>query len=355
MRVQMAAARGTVAVVIAVTACGAPPPAKTVNPRVAAEGKALYDEYCALCHGENGAGYAADNASALGNQQFLATVSDELLHAGIERGRPGTPMAAYGAALGGPLNDQQIRLMITYLRSLQREASVELSDQRVVGDPARGAAVYAGQCASCHGDKGQGKTAQSLNNPVLLGTASDAFLRAAIVDGRAGTPMPAFDDRLESEQINDVTALIRSWQRPEATPPDPNAAPEVKGVVLNPKGPTPAFPPLREGRYVPAVAVKAALDTGARLVLVDARPRSDWLISHLPGSVPVPYYEVDQLVAKLPNDGTWVIAYCGCPHAASGKVMDALRQRGFKNTAVIDEGFFVWQERGYPVVGRPKP
>ena len=30
-------------------------------------GAHLYDKHCALCHGENGEGYEADNANALGN------------------------------------------------------------------------------------------------------------------------------------------------------------------------------------------------------------------------------------------------------------------------------------------------
>ena len=57
------------------------------------------------------------------------------------------------------------------------------------------------------------------------------------------------------------------------------------------------------------------------------------------------------LVARLPRDGTFIVAYCGCPHAASGRVVDALRERGFENTAVLDEGVLVWRDLGYPVEG----
>ncbi len=61
------------------------------------------------------------------------------------------------------------------------------------------------------------------------------------------------------------------------------------------------------------------------------------------------------MTAKLPRDGTWILAYCGCPHAASGQVMDSLRAAGFPNTAVIDEGIFEWIRRGYPVTHGTKP
>jgi cytochrome c oxidase cbb3-type subunit 3/ubiquinol-cytochrome c reductase cytochrome c subunit len=48
-----------------------------------------------------------------------------------------------------------------------------------------------------------------------------------------------------------------------------------------------------------------------------------------------------------------VLAYCACPHHVSGEVVDALRKRGYKHTAVIDEGVFAWQQKGYPVVTAP--
>jgi cytochrome c oxidase cbb3-type subunit 3/ubiquinol-cytochrome c reductase cytochrome c subunit len=46
-----------------------------------------------------------------------------------------------------------------------------------------------------------------------------------------------------------------------------------------------------------------------------------------------------------------VLAYCACPHHASGAVVDELRKRGYAHTAVIDEGVLVWKERGYPMTG----
>jgi len=106
---------------------------------------------------------------------------------------------------------------------------------------------------------------------------------------------------------------------------------------------------LIDGRYVPAADVHAALEAGQRMILLDARANSDWVIGHIPGAVPFPFYSVDELAASLPTDGTWIIAYCACPHAASGRVMDDLRARGFANTAVLDEGIYFWQDAGYPM------
>ena len=257
-------------------------------------------------------------------------------------------MSAWGAAYGGPMTDEDVAILVAFLRSRQTVASIELPADPVPGDPIAGKAVYDSRCAVCHGSQGQGVTAVSLNNPVFLETAPDAYLRHAIEHGRSGTPMPAFGALLDDTQIDDVTSLVRSWASPAAAAP---AAATVGAHVIHPDGPAPAFSPLREGRFVPAAEVAEALDHGARLILLDARPPSDWRALRIPGAVPAPFYDVEAVKETLPRDGTWIICYCGCPHAASGKVMDALRDDGFENTAVLDEGIFAWEQLGYPTEG----
>jgi cytochrome c oxidase cbb3-type subunit 3/ubiquinol-cytochrome c reductase cytochrome c subunit len=84
------------------------------------------------------------------------------------------------------------------------------------------------------------------------------------------------------------------------------------------------------------------------MVLVDARPPSDYLRMHIKGAVSVPYFDMHG-IDQVPNDGTWVISYCVCPHEESGRVLEELRRRGYANTAVLDEGFFVWVQQGHPI------
>jgi rhodanese-related sulfurtransferase len=128
---------------------------------------------------------------------------------------------------------------------------------------------------------------------------------------------------------------------------DAQKLPDVP-LIINPEGDHPEFT-LREGLYVPAAEVKGALDERKRLVIVDARAQSDYLVAHIPGALSVPFYAVDEYASRLPKDGTWIVAYCACPHAASGQVAAALRDRGFKKAVVLDEGVKVWVERGYPM------
>ncbi|MCW5835612.1 MAG: rhodanese-like domain-containing protein, partial [Labilithrix sp.] len=105
-------------------------------------------------------------------------------------------------------------------------------------------------------------------------------------------------------------------------------------------------------RFVSVDQVRQALAQKRRLVIIDARPPSDWMRVHIPGAVSIPYHDLARL-DEVPNDGTWVIAYCACPHHLSGDVVDALRKRGVRRAAILDEGILEWHRRGYPVVTAP--
>jgi rhodanese-related sulfurtransferase len=136
-----------------------------------------------------------------------------------------------------------------------------------------------------------------------------------------------------------------------APAPPPKPQPRKGPIVLNPKGRAPDFT-LKEDRYIGIDDVKRALDEKRRLIIADARPPSDYDSLHIKGAISTPYYEKTSL-DDLPNDGTWILAYCACPHHVSGEVVDELRKRGYKHTAVIDEGVFAWQQKKYPVVTAP--
>ncbi|MCC7538354.1 MAG: c-type cytochrome [Deltaproteobacteria bacterium] len=312
-------------------------------------GESSYARYCALCHGESAEGYAADNAPAIGNPDFLRIATDLFIERAIADGRPGTPMSAWAVEHGGPLSPTDVTDIVAFLRSLATEPPLDVSTLVVTGDATRGAPIYASQCATCHGADGRGASALSLNHPNFQATASDGFLRFTVEHGRRDTAMPAFVAMLGETEIDDVVAHVRTLRRSDMPPDWPvESVPTVDSLVINPDGEPPTFE-LRDGRYVPAIVVKAALDAGRRIILLDARTTSDWMLGHIPGAAPFPFYDVDALAAGLPDDGTWIVAYCACPHAASGRVVDMLRKRGFANTAVLDEGIFFWRDQGYPM------
>lgn len=349
--------RSSAALALLLLACGgnpegATPASETPRPPPSAEalaGAPLYQRYCALCHGEHGEGYLADNAPALGNADFLRVASDDFLRRAITEGHPGTPMAAFGDGQGGPLNAEDVGRIVAHLRSLGPEP-IDVSRTHVVGDAARGRSVYEANCARCHGLNGEGVNAPTLAHPVFQSSASAGFLRETISRGRSGTPMPAFQATLSSQEIDDVVTFVRGMRpigvpAPAADGPPP---PDMDHLVMNPDGPAPTFT-VRENRFVPGAEVRAALDAHARMVILDARPASAWAEGHIPGSAPFPFYSVDELVGHLPNDGTWIIAYCACPHAASGHVVDELRRRNYEHAVILDEGITWWTNQGHPI------
>ncbi len=354
----------------------APPPAPSptaLDPMQLHVGRALYARFCGLCHGPTAEGYAADNAPSLVSQTFLESASDAFLHASIARGRPGTAMAGYGAEIGGPLTDQQIDAIVALLRS-RGVPPVTVPLRPAEGKAEVGELLYNAKCVECHGTVGQRMNAVHLFNPQLLRSADDGFLRHAIERGRPGTRMQAFATVLSAEQIDAILVYLRKtapplpdrptpWMPPgDATPlaapatttdtgmpPGMPETPKPKGpVVINPKGKAPSFK-LRDDRFAPIDDVAKALKDKKRIIILDARAPSDYDMMHITGSIVTPYYDKRSLDV-VPNDGTWVIAYCACPHHASGEVVDELKRRGYKNVAVLDEGVFAWNSKGYPVV-----
>ncbi|HSG92043.1 MAG TPA: c-type cytochrome [Pseudomonadales bacterium] len=320
-----------------------------------ARAEGLYQQYCALCHGEDRTGYRADHAPSLRSASLLATAYPRFLYTTIGYGRANTAMEGYSTEMGGPLERDDIRLLVRWLGQVEGVETVELDSTPIEGDAVAGAAIYAARCAECHGADGQGVTAPSLGDAGLLANADDAFLKYAVVNGRDGTPMVSFAAELGEAGVDDVVAYLRTqasgWS-PE--PPKLQTPPTPEHYVLNPDGEAPEFT-LREGRYVPAAEVVAALAENRRFILLDTRPASAWQRSHIPGAVPMPYYR-DKARAgdDLPKDGTWIVAYCACPHAASDYVVNNLQALGYENLAVIDEGILVWTAMGLPVTaGEP--
>lgn len=308
-------------------------------------GATAYARTCALCHGGKGEGYVADNATALNNPTFLATASDEFLRRSIARGRPGTTMSAWDRPHGGPYDDAAIQGIAAFVRSWQTVPSVALSAAPVAGDAARAAPLYASRCASCHGATGFEGPNVRLANAEFLALANDAFLQYAIVKGRPGTAMKAFEGELAAQEVADLVALLRSWAKPIATGDVP--IPGTLGpIVLNPTGPDPDF--VLGNRFTPADVIKRELDRGAAIGFLDARAPSDFVAGHIAGANDVPFYEASQYVFALPKD-KWLVSYCACPHAESGVLADTLFANGFTKVTILDEGFFVWRDRGYPV------
>lgn len=323
-----------------------------------ARGGELYTRMCKVCHGERGEGYKADNASALANPEFLASVSDEFLVAAIAHGRAGTPMSAWSVERGGPLAAQDIKAVIAFMRAWYTGPRAALREDSLAGDARRGGPLYLSHCERCHGVRGATGPNIRIGDRALLAAATNGFLRHAIEKGRPGTPMVAFEGVLDRQAIDDVIAYLRSLDNPRPPPspmPPPATVPPIPlgPVPLNPHGPAPrGFNP--HPNTTPADVVAAQLKVKARMVILDARAPSDYTSEHIAGAVSVPFYDPAPYFSQLPKN-TWLVCYCACPHAESRELAAKLSAAGFKRVTVLDEGLGTWKQRGYGVSSGMQP
>ena len=120
-------------------------------------------------------------------------------------------------------------------------------------------------------------------------------------------------------------------------------------VIENETGLPPDFDMPSEGyAFISVDDVKAAYDAQARFVLIDARPAVDYNLRHITGAYSVPFYEADSHMSRFPLD-EWYITYCACPHSESGIVAQSLLDSGQTTVGIMDEGYLVWEDRGYPI------
>jgi mono/diheme cytochrome c family protein len=92
----------------------------------AARGKAVFQERCAICHGDNGNGKSAvAQASTIKPADFtngplMAKTSDRDLYRVVQDGGPAVGKSAQMLGFSGILSDAQIRDVVAYVRSLAR-------------------------------------------------------------------------------------------------------------------------------------------------------------------------------------------------------------------------------------------
>lgn len=179
-------------------------------------GEKLYMQMCASCHGDTGLGEGAKQGTALNNQEFLNTVSDQDLYHYVKYGREGTIMPNYEF-----LSDVQLNQLVAFMRDWQTEKIHFEAPETISGDIENGKKIYGLYCLSCHGIDGVGKKKMgtALSNSHYLKYTTDQQIWVSTAYGRDKTRMAASLEGLEGvrqlskTEITDVITFIRSLER----------------------------------------------------------------------------------------------------------------------------------------------
>lgn len=171
-----------------------------------AGGNSLFKVYCSQCHGTGATG--AVGYPNLNDDEWVWGGTIDEIYATISHGaRSPTDtdthynlMPNFGS--DGMLTSEQIDVVARQVASLSGMEGGAASDE--------GATLFADNCASCHGDNGQGLPemgAPSLNDQVWLYEGTLASLKTQIGTPRHGV-MPAWGGRLGDEAVKQLAIYV---------------------------------------------------------------------------------------------------------------------------------------------------
>jgi rhodanese-related sulfurtransferase len=95
--------------------------------------------------------------------------------------------------------------------------------------------------------------------------------------------------------------------------------------------------------------VKARLDRGEKLTLIDVREESEFAADHIPGAIHLGKGVIERdAETRFPDPHAELILYCGGGFR-SALAADNLQKMGFTNVISMDGGHRGWKERGLPL------
>lgn len=210
----------------------------------ASEGSRIYADYCSVCHGDTGKGalWATTGLSPrpidFTDKKSQNLLTRERMIRSVSYGRAETAMTGWK----NRLTDREIEVVVDYVidtympnsdisksskantgqiaaatpENTKADMSLPLPG-KLKGNSDRGAALYMSNCATCHGETGDGRGPRAyFINPKprdFLHTSSRAMfnrpnLYLAISKGKLRTEMPAWDKVFNEQQLADVSEYV---------------------------------------------------------------------------------------------------------------------------------------------------
>lgn len=196
-----------------------------------AGGESAYKVHCVQCHGTGAAGVKGQYPSLIDDDWLwggdMAALEYTLTH-GIRNPDHADTRMSQMPAFGrdGMLDKAAIADVAAHVRVLGRQDAASPAS-------ARGATLFADNCAVCHGPQGLGDRsvgAPNLTDAVWLYGGDQATLAATIYNPRNGV-MPRWGNRLDAVTIKMLAAYIHSRGGGEAAPAPVIAAAAPQAAV----------------------------------------------------------------------------------------------------------------------------
>ncbi len=172
-------------------------------------GRAAFRVNCVQCHGSGAAG--SKGYPNLNDDDWLwggdpKTIEYSITH-GVRNPDHGETRMSQMPAFGrdGILQPAQISDVVAYVRTISHQRKADAAAQR-------GAAIFAANCAACHGATGTGNRdlgAPNLTDAIWLYGGDEDSLRKTVTDARYGV-MPRWGQKLDPATIKMLTAYVHS-------------------------------------------------------------------------------------------------------------------------------------------------
>ncbi len=178
-------------------------------------GRSAFKVHCAACHGAGAAG--SKGYPNLNDDDWLwggdlAAIRKTLEHGIRQPGDDATRqsmMPAFGR--DGILTPAEVQDVVAYVRVISKQSPADAASKR-------GQALFANNCAACHGNDGKGNRtlgAPNLADPIWLYGGDRAALTDTITNAHGGI-MPAWTKQLDPVTIKMLTAYVHSLGGGEA-------------------------------------------------------------------------------------------------------------------------------------------
>lgn len=178
-------------------------------------GKAVFNTWCVQCHGVEG-GLGAVGYPVLSDDDWLWGGSIEAVYQTVAHGIrvDEDPEARFSEmpAFGEILSQEEIAQVVAFVGSLSGGAA----DAAAVS---AGGALFADNCAACHGDDGTGMRdlgAPNLADAIWLYGGDEAALTESVANARFGV-MPAWSTRLSEADVRAVAVYVHGLGGGEAS------------------------------------------------------------------------------------------------------------------------------------------